>query len=369
MLWPRLGIALCAAAVVALSALPRILLAAGALPDPLRPFVWSDPLFTYVRGLSGHRLPYLDTPFEYPPVVGAISGLFSVIADHAALYVALWSALLAAAAGVTAWILVPAAGPRRVLWRFALTPELLLLAGLNFDLLATLAFAIALLAARAGRDTRAAVALAIGAATKLFPLAAAPLAVLRARRPVRSAVTIAAVLALTYGPVAIATRDLTGGLGYYAVGIGANLDSPWGLLARLLDTLGVPAAGAIVTGLTLAGLAITYLTAVLPRARASDAAAALGLAVVTTLLWSRLYSPQYSLWLLPLFALLPLAARRFALLAAGDVLVFATISPLTLVRWAPGDVRASALLGALVAGVALRHCALVLTWRDLRAIR
>ena len=111
MLWPRFGTAHCAAAVVALSALPRILLAAGALPDPLRPFVWSDPLFTYVRGLSGHRLPYLDTPFEYPPVVGAISGLFSVIADHAALYVALWSALLAAAAGVTAWILVPAAGP------------------------------------------------------------------------------------------------------------------------------------------------------------------------------------------------------------------------------------------------------------------
>lgn len=362
----RTAIALCAAAMVVVSTLPRILLAAGALPDPLRPFIWSDPLFTYERGLSGHRLPYLDTPFEYPPNIAGVSGLFSLLADHAAVYVALWSALLAIAAGATAWILVPAAGSRRVLWRFALTPQLLLLAGLNFDLLATLPFAIALLAARAGRDTRTAVALALGAATKLFPLAAAPVAVLRARRPVRSAVVVAAVVGLVYAPVLVAAHDLTGGLGYYAVGIGANLDSPWGLLTRLLDTLGVPAASAIVTGLTLAGLAVTYVVAVLPRARAADAAAPLGLAVVTTLLWSRLYSPQYSLWVLPVFVLLPIAGRRFALLATGDVLVFATISPLTLVRWAPGDAGAAALLGALVAGIALRHWALLLTWRDLR---
>jgi len=116
----RFAIALCAAAVVVLGALPRILLAAGALPDPLRPFTWSDPLFTYVRSLSALRLPHLDTPFEYPPIVAGISGLFSLLVDHAAVYVALSSALLAIAAGATAWILVPAAGSRRVLWRFAL---------------------------------------------------------------------------------------------------------------------------------------------------------------------------------------------------------------------------------------------------------
>jgi len=120
-----------------------------------------------------------------------------------------------------------------------------------------------------------------------------------------------------------------------------------------------------VLALTYAAFAFTYVTLVLPRARrAHDPVVGFGLATVTLLLWSRLYSPQYSLWLLPFFVLLPLRARSFALLTIADVGVFFTIYPLTLVIDASDPLR-TVFLAALFAAVALRVVALIVLWRDI----
>ena len=365
----RLAVALVAAAVTAAGAIPRILLAAGMLPEALRPFVWSDVLLVYVRGLSAHQLPYVDTPFEYPPLVALASGIFSVASDSPIVFVALWSVLQALLAATTAWTLAGAASTRATAWRFALTPQLLLLGAANFDLLAVAFLSAALVAARARREAGAASFLALGTLSKLFPIVAAPILLARAARPARVALVGAGILAAGYVAAALAGRTGATAPLYYLIGIDAHVDSPWGLLTRALDAAGVAESQAIVVAVTLVGLAATYLFAVLPLARAADPAVPFGLAIVTTLIWSRLYSPQYSLWLLPLFVLLPLSGRLFALLTAGDVIVFATVYPLTLVRWAPDDVRAAALFAALVAGVVLRVVALAGIWRALRRPR
>ena len=367
----RVLVPLAAALVAAVSVTPRILLAGGVLPGALRPFVWSDALFTYERGLSGHRLPYLDTPFEYPPVVALVSGAFSALTDRPVVYVALWSVVLVVAAAATAAVLEREAGPRRTLAFFALTPQLVLLGGINFDLVATALFAAAAVAARGRHETAGIVGLALGTATKLFPAAAAPLAILRGRRRALLAAVFVVVLAILYAPttlVAAGTSSPSSSLGYYLAGISPNLDSPWGLLARSLALAGLGAANGVVLGVTLVGLAVTYVVAVLPRARSADPVACYGLAVLTLMLWSRLYSPQYSLWVLPLFVLLPLGGRLFALLSVADVMVFASIYPLTLVPWGPHDTAVVALLGLLVAGVLVRHIALIACWRQVSAL-
>jgi hypothetical protein len=363
----RVLVPLAAGLVAALSVAPRVLLAAGALPSGLRPFVWSDALFTYERGLSGHRVPYLDTPFEYPPVVGILSGVFSLASDRAAVYVALWGIVVVVAATATAAILVRAAGPRRTLLYFALTPELLLLSGINFDLLATGFFAGALVAARGGREGLSVASLGLGTATKLFPAAAAPLAVLRGRNRLAVGALFVGVLAALYAPTSLGARGASSSVGFYLFGIAPNLDSPWGIVARALDVT-VSSGGWVVLVVTLVGLAVTYALAVVPRARTADPIALYALAVLTLMLWSRLYSPQYSLWALPLFVLLPLGGRLFALLAAADTLVYLTIYPLTLVRWSPDDLVPTLLLGLLVIGVGARHLALVLSWRAVRRL-
>jgi glycosyl transferase family 87 len=364
----RLGVALAAAAIVAASAAPRIALAAGVLPEPLRPFVWSDPLLVYLRGLSGHHLPYADTPFEYPPLIGLLSAIASLLSPTALVFVTVWAVLQVAAAGAVAALLASAAGPGRTLRRFVLMPELLLLGAVNFDLVAVAFLCAAFVAARGRQELHAGLHLALGTLTKLFPIVAAPVLLLRARRPVQ--VAIAAVLVLMAGfiPASFAGRTAALGPAYYLVGIPANLDSPWGLVAGVLSALGVPAAQTVVAAVTLVGLAVTYAALVLPRARVRDPVVAMGLALIVSLVWWRLYSPQYSLWVLPLFVLLPLRTRILSLLVAGDALVFVSVYPLTLVRWTPGDWIQSALLATLVVGVAVRLLALIGTARQLTAL-
>ena len=362
---PALVASLGAAGVTILGGIPRILLAMAALPEGLRPFVWSDPLFVYERGLSGHRLPYLDTPFEYPPLIGIGAGALSLFSNGPATFVVAWTLLSAIAAAGCAFALARVAGPVRT-WRFwVLTPQLLLFGTVNFDLVPVVLVTLAVLAQRSRREVAAVALLAAGTAAKLYPLASAPIALLLDRRRVIATVVFVSALALLYVPTSVLPYASAGGVGFYAVGIGANIDSVWGIVERVLVALGVPNAGAVVVALSLLGLAVTYAWHVVPRAlRAADPAVAFALATVTVLLWSRLYSPQYSLWILPFFALLGLSGRTFALLAVADAGVFLTIYPLTLVRHDQTDAIAAALLGALAAFVVLRHVALYAIWRE-----
>ncbi|MDQ2953179.1 MAG: glycosyltransferase 87 family protein [Chloroflexota bacterium] len=359
--------AIAAALVTLIGAIPRVLLAAGALPDALRPFVWSDTLLVYERGLSGHRLPYVDTPFEYPPLIGLISGALSLLAPGPAPFVAAW-ALIVAVTGACCAALLVASGHGRAWRSFVVAPQLLLLGTINFDLLPVLLLTLAVLAQRGGRVLTAMVALGLGTGAKLYPAASAPLSLARGPRRALSAAAFVAVLALLYLPTALQPYSSAAGVGFYAVGIRSNIDSVWGLAERLLTGLGLPNAPLLVLAATIGGLGLTYVGRVLPRAgRASDPAIGFCLATIAVLFWSRLYSPQYSLWLLPFFPLLGLGGRALALLTLADIGVFFTIYPLTLVRYGPDDLVPTVLLAALAAFVVLRHLALWRMWREVLA--
>jgi hypothetical protein len=357
-------VAAAAGLVLVASGIPRAMLASGTLPQPLGPFVWSDVFFTYVRGLSGHRLPYVDTPFEYPPLIGILSGALSLAVSSAFAYVVAWMVVIAAIGTACGFLLARAAGSRRALAYWAFAPQLLLLGGINFDVIPAALIAVAAIAARRGSGAVAATALAAGAAAKLYPLASLPLAIVRAKGRVAAGGAAAAVLAAFYLPTMFFAHSSLEGLGFYAVGISSNLDSVWGIVERLLAALGVSDDAGAILVITFVGLIATYVLRVVPRGlRASDPVVAFLLATVALLFWSRLYSPQYSLWLLPFFVLLPLGGRLFALLCVADAGVFFTIYPLTLVPRGPDDQVAVILLGALAAFVLLRHAALLLAWR------
>ncbi len=360
-----------AAAVVLAGAVPRLLLAGGVLPEDLRAFVWSDILHTWERGLSGGRLPYWDTYFEYPPLAGYISAIFATLAPNALAYVALWTVVQAAAAALIAallWAMV-----KRRAWMWALAPQLALFGPLNFDLLAIAALVLALHWDRAGAPLRTMTALAAGTVAKLFPVAALPVILLRhpfigTRAAAMRMAVFVSLVAACYAPAAAAPFTSLESVGRYAVGIGANFDSVWGIVGATLVGMNVAATLPLLF-LTLAGLVVTYVAVVLPAARSThDRALPVALAVLTVLLWSRLYSPQFSLWAIPFFALLALPRRAFVLLIAADLCVFLTVYPLTLVDRPNDDPVRVGLLIALTIAVVLRHAALVIAWlaaRDL----
>jgi len=358
-----------AAVFVLVGAVPRLLLAADALPDALRPFIWSDVLHTWERGMSGGRVPYWDTYFEYPPLVGYASALFSWLAPSAVAYVAMWTAVQAAAAAIVAAVL-----GRRPLVAWSFAPQLALLGPVNFDLVTIAALVLAVRFGRAHAPMRSAAAIAVGTAAKLFPAVALPVVLIReaAGRRMRAAATALAVFAVlvaaAYAPSALAPFSSLESITRYAARIPANFDSFWGLPAAAVAWTGLDPSRPILV-ITLAGLVISYAAVVLPAAlRARDVAVPIALAVLTLLLWTRLYSPQFSLWALPFFALLPLDRRALTLLIAADLLVFATVYPLTLREWAADDPVRVALFAVLAAAVVVRHLALLLAWLSARRL-
>jgi len=366
-----LGAVALAAIIASIGAIPRVLLAADVLPDWLRPFTWTDLLSTWERGISGGRLPYWDTYFEYPPLFGYLAGALSRVSPSAAAYVAAWALVQIVAATAVAAVLVREVGARRAL-RWALAPQLLLYGSLNVEVLVVAMLVAGVIWERRSRTALASVALALGAATKLFPAAALPIFLVRRWRAggrplaLASASIFALVVAGAYAPSLAAPFSSSESIGRYAAGIEPNFDSLWGLARSALVGIGVPEASRWILIATLGGLAVTYVVGVLPSAgRTPDPAIGVGLAVVALLFWTRLYSPQFSLWILPFFALLPLSTRSLATLTAADIIVFFTVYPLTLARWPSGDTLQAGLASALAAAVVLRHVALVLVWRDL----
>jgi hypothetical protein len=367
------GVALVAALVCAASVVCRIVVASIDAPPWLVIFGQSDVYQTWRDAhLEGHRLPYFDTGFSYPPVIGYVAGLMSLIVSSPRGYMIGWGVVIVAVGGVLGYVLSRAAGPRRALVYFAAAPQLLLYAGVNFDVIPAALAAVAALYAGRDRATTSAAWAAAGAAAKFFAAVFAPLIVLRAARASRSrAIAAAALFVIVLGgiylPAAVAPYSQLAYTAEYAYGLGPNVDSVWRLPFVVLQALGTD-ANLVILVVTTAGLAVTYLALVLPRGlRASDPAVGFGLALVALLFWNRYYSPQYAIWLLPFFSLLPVRPRLFGLFVLADLGIFFTIYPMTLVLHR-GDALLDVLVFPLVAAMVLRHAALVLLWRDLSRI-
>ncbi len=296
----RLAVALVAALVAALSELPRVMQAAGTLPASLQFIGFSDHLLLFeTRGLAGHQLPYVGAAFEYPPIGGYIAALVDLMATDRFGYVLGWAAVVVIAAGVVGYQLAGIAGGRPALMYWALSPQLLLFAGINYDTVPVAITVAAVAAARADRHARALVLFALGGLTKLFPFAAVPVQLLRGPRPVRAALIVLFLVAIVSVPMILAPRG-TELLLFYPTGLEANVDSVWGLLRSVLLSVGLP-ADPVITAVTLGGLLVTYVVLLQGAVRTRDPAVGIAIAVVVFLLWTRRYSPQYALWLLPFF--------------------------------------------------------------------
>jgi hypothetical protein len=310
--------------------------------------------------------PYWTFPFEYHPVVGWGSALLSYITGDLIVVVVLWLAVVALAARATAVLLARRVGGRRAVVFWSLAPQLLLFGGQNFDALATLTLVYAAAALRVDRPIRAGVSIAVGAATKLFPLVAAPpyLVALWQKGSRRAALLFGGAtlvaFALIDGPAIIAPFSLLSyGVTPYGVSTW-NVDSIWLPVAMLLDLfVRADETAPLIAWLSLAGLVTTYLWLVVrPALRpGADPERLAWIAVVVLLFWTRLRSPQYAIWLLPVFALYVPDVRLLLFMFVGDLVTFLAIFALR------GETRD--VLGAeavpfylvIVAGVLIRQIA------------
>jgi uncharacterized membrane protein len=287
--------------------------------------------------LAGDRLPFLDAcrPSEnncdeYPVLtMYVMRGAAWISGIHTAGFYYTNAVILtafAAAAATGLWLL---AG-RRALW-FALAPTLLIYGTVNWDLVAVAFATLALVAFAARRDGWTGILLGLGAASKFYPaLLVIPLFLqgIQDREPDRSV----RVLWWTVGtwvvvnlPFAIAAPSAWFEFFRFNSGRVADFDSLWYIACRHWDPACI-STGMINIWSLIAFVASFGLLLVLKTVREPTFARwTLGFPLLACfLLFNKVYSPQYSLWLLPWFALALPRWWAFAAFEIADVAVFVT---------------------------------------------
>jgi uncharacterized membrane protein len=315
--------------------------------SPFPRFCYSDIQPFAVRGLAA-GLPYRDYRLEYPVLTGVFikaTGLLVRrlgplgVSPTSGNYFTISALFLAPFALVTTLLLRPrVTRGRLMLWSMG-TP-LVFHAFLNWDLIAVAAGVWGLVEAERRRETQAGTAFALGASAKLFPMFFLPGAALErwaigdrrgTARLLAAFVLIAAAVNIPW--MILAPRGWLATWQFHAAR-DPDLGTVWSWLGRHGREL-FPSSwwidGGFRDAVSLIGLvgfaagAAWFLWRGWRR-RSEDQGypvAATGLGIVAVfLLLSKVHSPQYALWVIPLLALLDVPWWLVFTYLAGDAMVF-----------------------------------------------
>jgi Glycosyltransferase family 87 len=318
---------------------------------PLHDWLRGDVAFYENWGswLAGHRIPYRDFALEYPP--GALPvfdlppylhKLFFYYSDYEFWFRVLLLAIGAASLVAMAWALDRVGASRRrryaALVAAGLVPALLGPIALSrYDYWPALLAVAGVAALVSGRGVLACALFAAGAVAKVFPIVLAPLALVelwrRGRwRAMGEGITAGlAVLVVGFGPfLVLAPHGLTWAVhrqisrpmqveslgsavlvvAHEIAGVQLHVVKGYGsdnLVGHWSDLLGT--ASGIVTVLALLGVYALYLRGGSSPERLLTACAA---AIVAYVAFTKVFSPQYLVWLFPL---VPLVGGRVGLRA------------------------------------------------------
>lgn len=289
-----------------------------ALSDlPGRYFAWH---------LSPSAFPFINRPVEYPVVIGYVAWVWASLL-HSCTQFFVANSIVAVAVILTISALLRARGAGRI-WRWAFAPMLFIFAFHNWDALALLPAIFGLLAAEAGMDATAGVALAIGASIKLFPgLFLPPLLIQRwlagdRRGALRMLIGAAITTLLINLPVALRTPS-----GWaFAAKFQGRRSATWGSIWYwIFRTPGISNFVArnpshVANLAAAAALLITLVAISVLAVRRNLSVVEIGAAVLASfILANKVYSPNYDLWIVPFFVLLPIARRHWITFCVGDI--------------------------------------------------
>lgn len=296
------------------------------------------------RGLASGIFPILGSgsQFEYPVLTALIAGVTAWLVPggdanaRALAYFDINTMLLAAVVMVA--VLVTARMPGRRPWdaaMVAVAPGIVLAGSINWDLWAACLLAVGMYLFARQRLVAAGVLIGLATATKLYPVLVLGAILLLAVRTGRwrpllvTGGSAAAAFVLVNLPFAAANPTGWAFFFQYSADRGAGYSSAWFAYNLVAGRLGWSGLGAdavrwLSGGLFLAvcaGIAAVALTA--PR-RPRLAQLAF-LVVAAFILTSKVYSPQYVVWLIPLLALARPRWRDFLIWQGVEALHWAAI--------------------------------------------
>jgi uncharacterized membrane protein len=294
----------------------------------------SGPSHLYVgRGLFAHPFPYVDDRIEYPVLTGIFMTVPAAFAHGINEYLRFTSiGLWACAVGCVSvlWSI-----DRKAAWCFALCPLLLVYSVINWDLFAILLMLLGWRAYIRQRYVAAGAWLALGTFAKLFPAFLLVFCLVELVRSWRARATPTAAADLTRFAASATVASVVVNVPFmvlafhnwsYFWSFNASRNNHSGLLCwlHILSNTRLGPTNAVLTAITLAALAIGAI-AVWRSARVAHVAA---LVFFVFMLIEKVYSPQYTLWLV-----------MFALIAGWELWTIAVLSVMGLVDYADAAVH------------------------------
>lgn len=343
--------------------------------EELRRYCYSDAVaLWFTHGLADGRIPYIDDPLEYPPLIGAQIYLAALITR--ALRGGAFAFYNVNALFNAAFLLATLALFRRLqtptirqLW-WSAAPTMVLFAFLNWDALPVFLLVLAVTLHVSGRDATAGVASGLGAAAKLFPALLVPLVVIaRLRQGDRRAAArhvVGAGAAWAVVNLSLALLSFDGWKRFFEFNRdrGTNFATLWAVAGKLDLFALEPAALNLVSAVAFA-VGATLIVIVGVRRLRPPAMWGLVLPVLAWfLVTNKVFSPQYDLWLLPLLVLLLPRTAPFAAFLAVDLAVF-----LTEFAYLAGRAGAGPGLGYAPLGAAVVCRSVVLLWLVIVSLR
>ena len=337
-----------------------------------------QPLYL-IRGVAEHDFPYVggdlvdgelvDSAVEYPVLTGVFMWASGYLAQDFKEYLEVSALLLAPFAFLSTYWLARISGLRAVM--FAGSSAMVLYAFHNWDLLVVAAATAGIWMWWRDRFVWAAVLFGVGAALKMYPaLFLLPLFFDRVaaddrREGFRSLLAGLGTIILINLPFAIA--DFEGWwttYGFHSQRL-PNYDTIW-LIGMNPDAVADPSVPLVNVGtalLTALSIAIALVWGA-RRARSEGIYPFLqvsGALLCSFLLWNKVHSPQYALWLMPFFALVGVRLVWWVAYSIADLMVYVGVF-----RWfydfgATQDLEEMTFAKSmLVAGVWVRAALLVL---------
>jgi len=283
---------------------------------------YSDVASLYFRdNLADHPRPYLDYQLEYPVGTGLLIYVLNFARTLGAYFLATW--LWMAVSALLIALIVPRFRHGRLLL-FACSPALALYVIMNWDMWGVLLMVVALYLFTRERDGWAAAVLAAAVWTKFFPIVFLPLLVadrLR-RRGWQAAGRMVAVFALTSAVINAPLLLVAPGAWWYFFEFNAERGDTMSLWTvfqswQLSPTeLGLLSAVLLVAGLVVL-LILQWRSP--PGAWLPACCAALGWFFFV----NKVYSAQYSLWIVVLLAVIGAGSALAVAWSAADLLYFA----------------------------------------------
>lgn len=283
-----------------------------------------------------HPVPYFGYRVEYPVGMGMLIWLINIVNSGVMPYLYATAAVMIVSGLLVIWLGHRFEGAN--MWLLALSPTLPLYVVLNWDMFSILLTVAALLLFRRDRDGWGALLLATAVWTKFFPIVLVPLVVLDRvlKRRWRDAVLISGVFgvasvlinapfALEAGPGSLQLRES------WRFFFTFNQQRPrevnfWNFFDGLGLTL--QQINSLSAVLLAAGVGLIMLLMVYGSwggdIRARDLLLPASLAAIAWFFFiNKVYSPQYSLWLVALLALLAAPPALAVAFAGADLLYFA----------------------------------------------